>query len=179
MTLAIFLVIAAVLSLVVILRVAVSRNLQISSDSQLAAQIQPIDLDAFRNLADPAEDEYLRRKLPQAEYRHVQRLRLKAMAAYVQIAAQNAALLIQMGQSALSSSNVEATTAARGLINDALLLRRNATFAMFKIYIAWTWPNAGVAAGSVLDGYQQLSGSAMLLGRLQNPSAPVRISAAL
>ena len=177
MTLAIFLVIAAVLSLVVILRIAVSRNLQISGDSRLAAQIQPIDLDAFRNLADPAEDAYLRRKLSQAEYRRVRRLRLKAMAAYVQIATQNAALLIHLGQSALSSSNVETTAAAHDLINDALLLRRNATFAMFKIYIAWTWPNADVAAGSVVDGYQQLNGSAMLLGRLRNPADPVRIAA--
>jgi hypothetical protein len=177
MTLAVFLVIAAVLSLVVILRVAVSRNLQISGDSQLAAQIQPIDLDAFRNLADPAEDEYLRRKLPQAEYRHVQRLRLKAMAAYVQIAAQNAAFLIHVGQSAFDSLDPQTAAAAHALVNDALLLRRNTTLAMFRIYVAWVWPNGGVTAVPVLDGYRQLNGSAMLLGRLQNPTMPVRISA--
>lgn len=176
MTLAVFLAIVAVLSLAVILRVAVSRNLQISGDSRFATQIQPIDLDAFRNLADPAEDDYLRHRLASVDYRHVQRLRLKAMAAYIQIASQNAVLLVHLGQLALDSSNAETAAAARDLINDALLLRRNATFAMFKIYIAWVWPNADVTAGKVLDGYQHLNGSAMLLGRLQNPTAPVRIA---
>jgi hypothetical protein len=177
MTLAIVLVIAAVLSLVVILRAAVSRNLQISGDRRLAAQIQPIDLDAFRNLADPAEDDYLRRRLTSPELRQVRRLRLKAMAAYVQIAAKNAVLLIHLGQAALNSSDPQTAVAARDLINDALQLRRNAAFAMLKIYAAWLWPNVGVGAAGVLDGYRQLNGSAMLLGRLQNPAAPLRIAA--
>lgn len=177
MTLAIFLVIAAVLSLVVILRVAVSRNLQVSGDSRLATQIQPIDLDAFRNLADAGEEDYLRRRLSASDYRRVRRLRLKAMAAYVQTAGQNAALLIHVGQMALSSSDPQTVAAARELVNDALLLRRNVAFALFRIYVAWAWPDADFAAAPLLDGYQRLNGSAMLLGRLQNPAAPVRIAA--
>jgi hypothetical protein len=36
---------------------------------------------------------------------------------------------------------------------------------------------AGFAGAPVLDGYRHLSSSAMRLGRLQNPSAVVRISA--
>jgi hypothetical protein len=63
MTLAIVLVIAAVLSLVFILRITVSRSLQVSGDSKLAGHLQPIDVEAFRNLVDPAEDDYLRRRL--------------------------------------------------------------------------------------------------------------------
>jgi hypothetical protein len=57
-------------------------------------------------------------------------------------------------------------------------MRRNATFALLKIYVALAWPNSGFAAKPIVLGYQQLSGSAMLLGRLQNPAVPVRISAA-
>ncbi len=90
MTLAIFLVVAAVLSLVVIFYFARSRSLQISEGTSLAGQIQPIDIEAFRNLIDPAEDEYLRRRLSGAEFRTVQRKRLRAMAAYIWTAAQNA-----------------------------------------------------------------------------------------
>ena len=176
MTLAIILVLIAAISLVLIFR-ATASSLQLTRSDGASSEIQPIDLDAFRNLADPAEDDYLQRRLAPADYRRVRRLRLQAMAAYVQIAAQNAVVLIHLGQSALSSSDAETAAAARDLINDALLLRRNATFAMFKIYVAWVWPNGGVAAGGVLDGYQHLNGSAMLLGRLQNPRAPVRIAA--
>jgi len=64
-------------------------------------------------------------------------------------------------------------------VNSALLLRRNAAFALLRIYIALAWPNSGLAAVPILHGYERLNGAAMLLGRLQNPAAPVRISAQL
>jgi hypothetical protein len=176
MTLAIVLVVAAVIALIFILRGAVSSNVEVSADASLAPQIQPIDVEAFRNLADSAEDDYLRQRLPASELRRVRRERLRAMAVYVQVAARNAAVLVYVGQSALNSSDSRTVAAARELINDALQLRRNAVFAQVRIYVALAWPNAGFGAAPVLDGYRQLHGSAMLLGRLQNPATPVRIS---
>lgn len=177
MTLAIILVIAAALALVFILRVALTRGLQVREAASLAGQIHPIDVEAFRNLVDPAEDDYLRRRLPAAEFRLVRRERLRAMAAYVQAAGRNAAVLVHIGQNALPASNAHTAEAARRLVDNALLLRRNAAFALLRIYFALAWPNSGFAAAPILHGYEQLNGSAMLLGRLQNPAAPVRISA--
>lgn len=177
MTLAIVLVVAAVLSLVVILGVALSHRLQISADANLAGQIRPIDIKAFRNLVNPSEDDYLRRRLSAVEFRRVRRERLRAMAAYVQTAGRNAAVLVRLGQSALTATDAHTAETARQLVDQALLLRRNAAFALLKIYVALAWPNSGLAAAPVLQGYERLNGSAMLLGRLQNPSAPVRISA--
>jgi hypothetical protein len=186
MTLAILLVVAAALALVFILTITVSRGLQISAGAGLAAQIQPIDVEAFRNLVDPAEDDYLRLRLSSAEFRMVRRERLRAMAAYVQTAGRNAAVLVRIGQAALIASaqtanaqpgDAQTAEAARRLVDNALLLRRNAAFALLRIYIALAWPNSGLAAAPVLHGYEQLNGAAMLLGRLQNPAAPVRISA--
>jgi hypothetical protein len=178
MTLAIILVIAAALALVFILGMALSRGLQISTGTG-ANQIQPIDVEAFRNLVDPAEDDYLRRRLPIGEFRLVRRERLRAMAAYVRTAGRNAAILVRRGQSALAAGDAQTVDAARRLVDNALLLRRNAAFALLRIYIALAWPNSGGMAESVLRGYEQLNGSAMLLGRLQNPGAPVRIAATL
>lgn len=178
MTIAIILVIAAVLALVFILGVTLSRSLQISGNASLAKQIRPIDVQAFRNLVDPAEDDYLRRRLPAADFRIVRRQRLRAMAAYVQLAGRNAAVLVRMGQAAMTG-DAQTADAARRLVDNALLLRRNAAFALLRIYIALAWPNSGLAAVPVLQGYEQLNGAAMLLGRLQNPAAPVHISAML
>lgn len=175
MTLAIVLVIAAAVSLAVILGVAISRSLRISAESGLASQIQPLDVEAFRNLADPAEDIYLRRRLPVSEFRVVRRARLRALAAYVRTAGKNAAVLVRIGQEALASSDTATAEAARQLVNQALLLRRNAALALLGIYVAMAWPNSKLAADSILDAYHQLSGAAMLLGRLQNPAAPVRL----
>ena len=178
MTLAIILVVAAALALIFILSITVSRSLQVSNTS-LAGRIQPLDLEAFRNLTDAAEDEYLRRRLRPADFRSVRRERLRAMAAYVQVAGRNATVLVRMGQTAVAANDPQTAEAARQLVDQALLLRRNATFALLRIYAALAWPNSGLATSPILDSYERLSGSAMLLGRLQNPAVPVRISAGL
>lgn len=179
MNLAIVLVIAAVLALGIIFRLAVVRSLQAGKNAGLAATIRPIDIAAFRNLIDPAEDDYLRRRLPPAQFGVVRRERLRAMAAYVHIAARNAAVLVSVGEAALASGDPRLAGAAQQLVNDALMLRRNTTVALARIYLALAWPYSGFAAVRVVNGYEQLSGAAMLLGRLQNPSAPVRLSAPL
>jgi hypothetical protein len=177
MNLAIILVTAAVLALGIILRLAVTRGLQVKGDARLAARIHPIDIDAFRNLINPAEDDYLRRLLPPAQFRVVRRERLRAMAAYVYIAGRNAAVLITVGEAALARGDARAAAAAQQLVTDAILLRRNTTVALARIYLAMVLPNSGFAALRVVDRYERLSDTAMLLGRLQNPSVPVRLSA--
>lgn len=177
MTVAIVLTIAAALVLALILGISVSRALQVSTESGLASKIQAVDVVAFRNLVDPAENAYLRRRLPHGEFRRVRRERLRAMAAYVRAAGTNAAVLVRIGQSALSASDPHTVEAARQLVNDALLLRRNTAYAVIKIYAAMAWPDWDWSAAPILHGYEHLNGSAMLLGRLQNPAMPVRISA--
>jgi hypothetical protein len=101
------------------------------------------------------------------------------MAAYVQLAGRNAAVLTRIGQAALSVGDAQTVEAAGRLVDNALLLRRNAAFALIKIYVAIAWPTSGSAAAGVLRGYEQLNGTAMLLGRLQNPRVPVRVTAML
>lgn len=177
MNLAIILVIAAALALATILSVAVRRGLQVKENASLTAAIRPIDVEAFRNLINPAEDDYLRRRLPRAQFRLVRRERLRAMAAYVRVAGNNAAVLVRVGEAALASGDSQLAGAALQLVNDALLLRRNTTVALVRIYLALAWPNSEFAAVRVVDRYEQLSGTAMLLGRLQNPRAAVRLSA--
>jgi hypothetical protein len=98
------------------------------------------------------------------------------MAAYVQIAAENAALLVGFGETALASGDPKLADAARQLVNQALVLRRNSAVTLVKIYVAMAWPYSGLAAVRVIERYEQMSGSAMLLGRLQEPGAAVRLS---
>jgi hypothetical protein len=174
MTLAIFLVVFAVITLFVILRVSVSRSL-LHRNASLPG-IEPIDVEAFRNLVNPAENEYLHRQLPSAEFRRVQRERLRAAATYIRIAGRNATVLVAIGQAAMAASDEKTAEAARQLVDSALLLRRNTSFALMRINLAIAWPTLGSSAAPVLSGYERLNGCAMLLGRLQNPAVPVRIS---
>jgi hypothetical protein len=177
MNLAIILVIAAAVALGVILRLAITQSLQAKRNAKETPNIRPIDLQAFQNLIDPAEDEYLRRRLPTAEFRAVRRVRLRAISSYIHTAGHNATVLVQLGESALATGNPRFADAARRLVDDALVLRRNTAIASVRIYIALAWPDSRFAAEKVVERYEQLSGSAMLLGRLQNPAAAVRLSA--
>jgi hypothetical protein len=179
MNLAIVIVICAALALAIILSAAVTRSLQVKRSAGMTVAIRPIDIEAFRNLIDPAEDSYLRRRLPPAKFRVVRRERLRAMAAYVQAVDSNAAVLLRVAEASLVSGDPHVAAAAQRLVNDALLLRRNTTVALARIYLALAWPNSGFAAARVVERYEHLSGAAMLLGRLQNPVVPVRLSAPL
>jgi len=175
MTIAIILVIAALGTLIVILTFTVSQGLQSSGRTGPATEIRPMDVAAFRNLVDPAEDDYLRRRLPASDFRLVRRERLRAMAAYVQSAKRNAEVLVRIAQNSTLAADAQTAEAARRLEDNAHLLQRNCMFAIVKIYIALAWPNSSLAAAPVLQGYEELNHSAMLLGRLQNPAATMRI----
>jgi hypothetical protein len=177
------LIVAAVVTLAFTAGPVVSRALRPASKADLAAQLEPIDVAAFRNLIDPAEDEYLRQHLSAAQFRVTQRARLQARAAYVRVARRNAIVLNRMGQTALATSRARPThdvrirEAALRLVNDAVLLQRNAEFALLRIYADRAWPNRSTGTAGILDRYERLSDSAMLLGRLRNPGVAVRVTA--
>src|SRR6202050_2113163 len=146
MNLAIVIVISAAIALAVILSVAVTQSLQVKGSVGTAIAIRPIDIEAFRNLIDPAEESYLRRRLPPGRFRAVRRERLRAMAAYMDLGESTAAVLLRVAEAALASGDPQVAAAARQLANDALLLRRNAFIALARIYLALAWPNSGFAA---------------------------------
>lgn len=177
MTLIISLVITGALALLLILRIALMRITEGRAGGDLSAEIQPVDLEAFRNLIDPVEADYLRQRLTGSEFRRVQRQRVLAVAAYLKVAARNAGILARLGQNALVSTDPSTVDAARQLVENALLLRRNSAMILIRVYAEFVWPRSGSAATPIVPAYERLSGAAMLLGRLQNPALPIRISA--
>ena len=135
MTLAYFLVVAAVLAVVSLFYLGISQNFLVRSDATLAPRIQPIDIEAFRNLMDPAEREYLRSRLPGGEFREVQRRRLVAMAAYVRTARQNATILIDIRKASFSADRSAAPPKPRASSSTMRIRsRRNAFIASCRIW---------------------------------------------
>jgi len=143
----------------------------------LQACTQPVDLAAFRNLIDPAEEDYLRRELPAGQFRSLQRQRMRAALEYVQRTAYNGALLLRVGEAASHDQNPEVAAAARTLMNEALRLRMNAMLAMIVLYARIAVPGARISIGRVTDVYESLTQGLVRLTRLQNPAHTARISA--
>ena len=81
MTITLILVLMGLLALLFLIRLAKGRVLP-ADDSQ-AGHLRPVDIEAFRNLIDPAETEFLKSHLFPNQFRVIQRERLRAAVEYI------------------------------------------------------------------------------------------------
>ncbi len=169
----------AVAAVVVLMRAARRRRKPVPDLQALEAYTQPVDVAAFRNLIDPAEEDYLRERLPAGEFRAIQRERLRATLEYVRRTAYNAAILLRVGEAAGRDRNPEVAAAARALVNNALRLRVSAMLAMVVLYGRIVMPGARISVGRVTDAYENLTQGLVRLARLQDPAYATRVSAAI
>ena len=147
--------------------------------STVSAQVCPVDVLAFRNLVDPREEEYLRARLPVREFRKVQRKRLLAAISYVTCVAQNAAILLRLGEAARTSSDPEVVAAGQELVDAALRLRLYSLLVVPKLCLGVAFPAVPLSPAAIADKYQHVTGLVSQLGRMHYPSRTARISAAL
>jgi hypothetical protein len=120
--------------------------------------LRSVDLAAFRNLIDPAEDRYLREHLPAGEFRAIKQKRLRAAVQYVKAVGENAGVLLRLGQAARLNANTEIAAEAEGLVNAALQLRLTAVRALIVLYIRILLPGRDVRLDNVADRYQKITG---------------------
>jgi hypothetical protein len=135
---------------------------------QLASQLKSIDLNAFRNLIDEGEEEFLRRNLPSSEFRSIQRERKLAAVEYIWCAAQNAGILIRLGEAAKHDPDPAVSAAADKLLENALRLRLYAFQVVPRLYLGLLFPGASLAPYFVADSYDNMNRQAVMLGRLQH-----------
>jgi hypothetical protein len=146
---------------------------------ELAGRTRPVDLEAFRNLVDPGEEDFLYTSLLPRQFRAVQRERMRAALEYVQNAAHNAAFLLRMGEAATQNADPRIAQAGRQLIDSALRLRAYALLSAGKLYVRMVFPEARLSYGRLADKYQHLSALASQLTLMQHPTQAARLSTLL
>lgn len=151
-------------SLLLLLRV-VSRRRRASLSTQLP--LRAVDMLAFRNLIDPAEEDYLRVSLASSQFHAVQRERMRAAAEYIMVTIHNSGLLLQMGQAAALSSEPSVAASGQELVETAFKLRTLAVLALAKAYLRVLMPAAPFSLGRLADRYHHANGLASHLLRLQ------------
>jgi hypothetical protein len=134
---------------------------------ELAARLRPIDVDAFRNLIDEREEEYLRVHLPPREFRSIHRERMLAAVEYVWSASRNTSILISLGEAAKQSPDPAVVAAADKLLENALRLRLYAIQALPRMYVSMLFPSAGRAPQFIAETYDIMVRQAVVLGCLQ------------
>ena len=139
---------------------------------------RPVDLAAFRNLVDPAEDEFLRTSLPAAVFRRVQRERLRAAIVYVERSAANAAVLLRIGE-ALSREDPALAVMGREMANAALRLRVYAVMVLAILHARLWFPSIAMPVQEVSTRYEELRDRFGRLARTRRPAEAGHLIAAL
>jgi hypothetical protein len=167
----------ALLLAALLLRAVRGRTAMIRDLTDVEGRTRPVDLPAFRNLVDPAEEEYLRMRLSKEQFRLIHRQRLHAALDYIRRANNNAPILLRLGESARHDQNPELAGVARELVNSALRLRINALLATGILYARIAMPEAQISVAHVIDIYENVANGLVRLIRLQNPAYVSRIAA--
>ena len=145
----------------------------------LQGRTTAIDIAAFRNLISPQEEDYLRHNLPPPEFRRIQKERMRAAAAYIHQALQNAAVLLRLGEAAQRSADPQLASAGSTLVDTAIRLRLYAFFALLKLYLNIAFPGLQLSSLAVVDRYERLTDAMAHFTRLQQPGLVTRISLSL
>jgi hypothetical protein len=168
MTIAVILVLAGFLSLVALLFLARERPAPPKDLAQLRKQMRVLDIEAFRNLVDVREEEFLRKNLETAQFRMVQRARLLAAAEYIVCASRNAAILHRFGEAARYSPNPSVAAAGEKLVNTAIRFRLYAFHGIARLYLAMILPGTSIRQWRIAEGYERMTTQVVLLGCLQH-----------
>lgn len=175
MTFSTVFVVVSLVALTLLLLAVRQRRTLLTNSNRVVEQLQSVDIESFRNLIDPAEEQFLREQLNRRQFRIVRRARLLATTDYVRRASHNAAILLRLGEAARHNSDPRIADAGQRLVDDAIRLRVFALFSMTQLYLGVALPGVRISAGSLVESYQQLSGLAsqvMVMQRPQ-PSAPL------
>lgn len=135
----------------------------------IRALLQPIDLQSFQNLVDPAQDQFLRRRLNARSFRAVQRARRLAAVEYLWRLARNAGLLIRAGEFAKTAEQPEVAAEARTLVATAAMTRMLALLAIVRMSAAIAFPQAATQCDSILRRYGLMTSTYIHLGTLWRP----------
>jgi hypothetical protein len=166
-------VLLACLALLLIIYLFAGRNSNRADLDALAAQLQPIDVNAFRNLIDDREEEFLRERLPAREFRSIHRERMIAAAEYVWGAARNAAILIRLAEAGKADPDPTVATAAENLLENALRFRLYAFQVVPRLYLSAVVPYVNHAPQAIAEQYDLMSHQMVMLQCLRTPSRGV------
>jgi len=140
---------------------------------------QPVDLEAFLNLVDPAEEMYLRAHLPADDFVEIRRERLHAVLEYLGRCRHNAAVLLRIGEAAQADSDPAIAAAGAELVSAALTFRLYSMLLPLKIYPALVFAGISLSLAPFGRRYERVKSSFESLSRLQAPMEASRLSAAI
>ena len=146
------------------------RPAEVRSLASAEQSIVPADIEAFRNLIDSQQDRYLRQHLPPRDFRRVQRARYRAVTEYLWHLADNASVILRLGESARASHEAGVESQGSELATAAIAVRLYCLLALAQAYLGILLPGVNVSVGTVADSYDRLTAKVWAIGRSWVPA---------
>jgi hypothetical protein len=162
MTIPVIFILVGLIGLSLLISLIVGRSRKADLDA-LTAQLQPIDVNAFRNLIDEQEEEYLRMRLPAHEFRSIHRERMLAAADYVWATARNSGILVRLAQAAKDHPDPAVAAAAESLFENALQARLYALRIIPRVYLSMLFPDIRHTPDVVAERYETATRQVVML----------------
>ncbi len=143
-----------------------------SRKKQARQNLRPIDMKAFRAITSRNDEVFLRRRLPHSEFSRLKRRRIRVTMLYVKRMANNAAVVMRIGEMARTSANPDVARLAAQISETASQIRLQCIVAFAKLSIEFAVPSLQLNPAMLEPSYQALRDNIARLGQLQN-AAPL------
>jgi hypothetical protein len=170
-------VLAAIVVLALALWTMVGGANQPAGSGPRSATEPVVDIAAFRNLVDPAEEEFLRINLTRQLFRTIQRQRLLAAVDYVQCAAGQARMLVRLVDRTRDERTGELPHISEELVAAAIRLRALSILVMLSLYLRIAFPSLRMSHVEMPAMYEHVVGLGQLAGIRRAPGTGVLTSA--
>jgi len=163
------LVAVALFALAILMYVAIrSRTRRLDLEKAVQA-FRSLDIDAFRNLVDSAEDAFLRDNLPPKKFREIKRQRAWAALIYVWEAGKAATALAAIGQALKRHSDPKIAASGVPLSENAWRLRLQTIGASLHLLTEILLPDLeSRSLPPLVDQYERASETLVRLGRFSS-----------
>jgi hypothetical protein len=159
----------ALFALGILVYVAI-RNRTRRVDLEAAVQtFRSLDIEAFRNLVDAAEEAFLRNNLPPKKFREIKRQRAWAALIYAWEAGRAATALAKIGQAAQRSSDPKIAASGVQVAESAFRLRLQTIGASLRLLTEVLLPDLeSRPVPPLVDQYEQAAETLFRLGRFSS-----------
>ena len=120
------------------------------------AVLEPVSVTAIARVLDDSDEPYWSAALSASDLRKARRMRIDAALDYMRRVRANAAILLQLGETARQSSDPREAERGEGIVQIAIQLRLRTFWAMLRLRAALMFPSMSVKPGSVVPDYTQL-----------------------
>jgi hypothetical protein len=160
------LVAVAFLALVILVYVAIrNRTRRVDLEGTVQA-FRSLDIEAFRNLVDPAEEAFLREHLRHKKFREIKRQRAWAALLYAWEAGRAAAALAKVGQAAQRSLDPQVAASGVQVAENAFRLRLQSVRVSLRLLTEVLLPGLPTRSlPSMADQYERAAQTLFRLGR--------------